>query len=88
MAVVNSLRSKLANIKVEGFFWPEVENLASGCINIFPSFMSDATNDFVNNLPSEEDVDSIKLQKLDDASVVQLTTIVDQQKRKRKQRVL
>ena len=50
--------------------------------------MSDATNDSTNNLPSEEDVDSIKLQKLDDASVVQLTTIVDQQKRKRKQRVL
>ena len=50
--------------------------------------MSDATNDSTNNLPSEEDVDSIKLQGLDDASDVQLTPIADRQKRKRKQRVL
>ena len=33
--------------------------------------MSDATNDSVNNLPSEEDADSVKLQKVDDASDVQ-----------------
>ena len=50
--------------------------------------MSDATNDFVNNLPSEEDDNPIKLQRLDDASDVQLPPIADQQKRKRKQRVL
>ena len=54
----------------------------------FNSFMSDATNDSVNNLPSEEDAGSIKLQRLDDASDVQLTPISDRQKRKRKQRVL
>ena len=30
--------------------------------------MSDATNDSVNNLPSEEDAGSIKLQRLDESS--------------------
>ena len=34
----------------------------------FNSFMSDATNDSVNNLPSEEDVGSIKLQRLGESS--------------------
>ena len=33
--------------------------------------MSDATNDSVNNLPSEEDADSVKFQKVDDACDVQ-----------------
>ena len=32
--------------------------------------MSDATNDFVNNLLGEEDANSIKLQKLDDAQLL------------------
>ena len=35
--------------------------------------MSDATKDSINNLPSEEDGDSVKLQKVDDASKVQHT---------------
>ena len=34
--------------------------------------MSDATNDFVNNLLGEEDANSIKLQKLDDAQLLQI----------------
>ena len=34
----------------------------------FNIFMSDATNDSVNNLPSEEDAGSIKLQRLDESS--------------------
>ena len=45
--------------------------------------MGDATNDSVNNLPSEEDTNPTN-----DASDVQLTPIADQQKRNRKQRVL
>ena len=44
--------------------------------------MSDATNDFVNNLPSEGDANPTK-----DVSNVQLTPIADRQKRKRKQRI-
>ena len=45
--------------------------------------MSDATNDSVNNLPSEEDANPTN-----DASDEQLTPIADRQKRKRKQRIL
>ena len=36
--------------------------------------MSDATQDFVNNIPGEEDLDSVKIQKVDDATDVQHTT--------------
>ena len=45
--------------------------------------MSDATNDSVNNLPSEENANPTN-----DASDRRLTPIVDRQKRKRKQRIL
>ena len=34
----------------------------------FNIFIIDATNDSVNNLPSEEDAGSIKLQRLDESS--------------------
>ena len=48
--------------------------------------MSDATKDSINNLPSEEDGDSIKLQKVDDASKVQhiakSATMKNQKKKK------
>nr|POE51191.1 hypothetical protein CFP56_49407 [Quercus suber] len=46
-------------------------------------YMSDATNESVNNLPSEEDANPTN-----DATDVQLTPIADRQKRKRKQKVL
>ncbi|XP_050273966.1 uncharacterized protein LOC126716947 [Quercus robur] len=46
-------------------------------------YMSDATNDSDNNLPSEKDANPTN-----DASHVQLTPIADRQKRKRKQELL
>ncbi|XP_050262353.1 uncharacterized protein LOC126706841 isoform X2 [Quercus robur] len=46
-------------------------------------YMSDATNDSDNNLPSEKDANPTN-----DASQVQLTPIADRQKRKRKQKLL
>ncbi|KAK7859277.1 hypothetical protein CFP56_007775 [Quercus suber] len=45
-------------------------------------YMSDATNESVNNLPSEEDANPTN-----DATDVQLTPIADRQKRKRKQKL-
>ena len=46
--------------------------------------MSDATKDSINNLPSEEDGDSVKLQKVDDASKVQHTAKSATMKNKKK----
>ena len=46
--------------------------------------MSDAKNDSVNNLLNEEDAGSVKLQKLDDSSDVQLTAKSTTMKNKRK----
>ena len=49
--------------------------------------MSDAKNDSVNNLLNEEDAGSVKLQKLDDSSDVQLTAKSTTMKNKRKKKL-
>ena len=49
--------------------------------------MSDATKDSINNLPSEEDGDSVKLQKVDDASKVQHTAKSATMKNKKKKKL-